>query len=95
MLYGEPTLSNISSFQEQVEYLNLRKLLCNKSFEEKINTLLKLKGAENLHGWFDATSPLINDTYSFAEIENWLIQLGFEDIYVISISTNHHVIAKK
>lgn len=95
MLYGEPQLGNIPSFQEQAEYARLRQLTKNLSFEEKIEVLLNEKPKEHLHGWFDAISPAINDTYSLEEIKSWLITAGFGEIQVTSSSTNHHVIAKK
>ncbi len=95
MLYGEPVLGDESSFQEQVEYLKLRKILKNKNYKDKISYLSEKKGVENIHGWFDAASPLINDTYSFEEIERWLIKAGFTDICKTSSSTNHHIIARK
>lgn len=95
MLYGEPQLNNLPSFLEQYEYSRLRYLTSNMSFKEKIDLLLAEKPKDQLHGWFDAISPAINDTYSLEEIKTWLRAEGFENIKVTSPSTNHHVIAQR
>jgi SAM-dependent methyltransferase len=95
MLYGEPVLGDIASFQEQAEYTRLRQITRSKTFEEKQSILKMEKKGQDLHGWFDAISPTINDTYSFEEIEGWLINAGFTDIKITSTSTNHHVVAMK
>jgi SAM-dependent methyltransferase len=95
MLYGEPQLNNLPSFLEQYEYSRLRHITANMSFKEKIELLLAEKPKDQLHGWFDAISPAINDTYSLEEIKTWLIAEGFGNIKVTSPSTNHHIVAQK
>lgn len=95
MLYGEPQLNNAGSFQEQAEYSRLRHITRNMTYEQKVELLSKEKSEESLHGWFDAISPTINDTYSLEEIKVWLLSSGFKNIKVTSTSTNHHIIAQK
>ncbi len=95
MLYGEPQLNNTGSFQEQAEYGRLRHITRNLTYEQKVELLSKEKSEESLHGWFDAISPTINDTYSLEEIKVWLLSSGFENIKVTSTSTNHHLVAQK
>lgn len=95
MLYGEPQLNNTHSFQEQAEYSRLRHITRNMTYEQKIDLLSKEKLEQSLHGWFDAISPTINDTYSLEEIKTWLLSSGFENIKLTSTSTNHHIIAQK
>jgi len=95
MLYGEPQLNHIGSFQEQAEYSRLRHKTRNMTYKQKVALLSKEKSKESLHGWFDAISPTINDTYSLEEIKVWLLSSGFENIKVTSASTNHHLIAQK
>jgi len=95
MLYGEPPLGNLASFQEQTEYNRLRNLTKNLTYEEKIKLIVDEKSEENLHGWFDAVSPMVNDTYSFEEIKTWLLSSGFKNIKITSPSTNLHIICQK
>jgi len=95
MLYGEPPLNNTISFKEQTEYSRLRHITRNMTYEQKVEQLSKEKTEESLHGWFDAISPTVNDTYSLEEIKTWLLSSGFENIKVTSTSTNHHVVAQK
>lgn len=94
MLYGEPRMDHQGDFYIQSEYLRLRRSTRNKSYEEKIQILKQEKPPEHLHGWFDAISPTINDTYSFEEIEGWLLNAGFTNIRETSNSGNHHIIAQ-
>lgn len=95
MVYGEPELDNTSSFAEQLEYSRLRHLCQNKTNEEKVDILKEEKPPEHLHGWFDAISPHINDTYSFTEIESWLLASGFGEVKRTFDNANHHIIAKR
>lgn len=95
MLYGEPRINEQGDFYIQSEYLRLRRLTKNKPYEEKIKILKKEKPPEHLHGWFDAVSPTVNDTYSLEEIEGWLLNAGFTNIRETSNSGNHHIIAQK
>ncbi len=95
MVYGEPVLDNILTFAEQLEYSRLRHLCQNKTNEEKVEILKQEKPPEHLHGWFDAISPHINDTYSFKELESWLLAAGFVDIKRTFENANHHIIARR
>jgi 2-polyprenyl-3-methyl-5-hydroxy-6-metoxy-1,4-benzoquinol methylase len=94
MLYGEPRLGVVSDFEELNGYERLRRATRNRSFPEVIAFLEKEVGT-NVHGWFDAISPTINDIYSFEEIEGWLLAAGFTDVHKTLDSRNHHVVARR
>jgi 2-polyprenyl-3-methyl-5-hydroxy-6-metoxy-1,4-benzoquinol methylase len=94
MLYGEPRLGVVSDFDELNAYERLRRATRNKSFPDVI-ALLEREVGSNVHGWFDAVSPAINDIYSFEEIEEWLLAAGFSDVRRTLDNRNHHVIARR
>ncbi len=64
-------------------------------FEKKKAILLERFGTCLGHGWFDAVSPQINDTLSFQEIEELLMDLGFKNIRRTMPGRNHHITAEK
>jgi len=94
MLYGEPSGSDPGEFAYYVEVERLRRQLCHLEFRERYNRLLDLKG-EEAGGWFDAVSPRINDTYSFYEIQLWLLRAGFSDIRRTMDHSNHFITARR
>lgn len=94
MLYGEPQFSDTGAFGYYAEVENLRRKMSQMTFEQRHELLKTLKGAD-AGGWFDAVSPIINDTYSMYEIEGWMSQLGFVDVRQTIEHPNHHVIARK
>jgi 2-polyprenyl-3-methyl-5-hydroxy-6-metoxy-1,4-benzoquinol methylase len=94
MLYGEPRLGVVSDFEELNAYERLRRATRNRSFPEVI-AFLEKEVASNIHGWFDAVSPTINDIYTFEEIEEWLLWAGFTDVRKTLDSRNHHVVARR
>ncbi len=94
MLYGEPTGNDPGEFVYYAEVEKLRRATCAMSFDERLEHITALKGAE-AGGWFDAVSPEINDTYSFYEIQLWLSRAGFTDIRRTMQHSNHHVIARR
>lgn len=95
MIYGEPSLDEPYDFRERAEYARLRRLTRNRSYEEKIKIIQREKPGKDLHGWFDAVSPAINDSYTFEEIEGWLIDAGFSDIHRTMAVTNHYIVATR
>lgn len=94
MLYGEPTFSDLGSFAYYIEVENMRRDTTAMTFDQRHEHIIKLKG-KNAGGWFDAVSPIINDTYSFHEIQLWLKGLGFSDIRRTVDHPSHHVVARK
>ncbi len=95
MLYGEPRLSESDDFAELNFYERLRRKTQNLDYAEKIKVLERDPEVDDIHGWFDAVSPFINDFYSFGEIESWLHGAGFENVKLTIESRNHHVMAQK
>lgn len=95
MIYGEPRLGHIDDFEIRVEYARLRAMAHNKSFEEIIEIIKREKPGKDLHGWFDAISPAINDCYQPWEIEGWLLKAGFTDIKRTEEMANHHLVARR
>ncbi|MFQ5734305.1 MAG: class I SAM-dependent methyltransferase [Planctomycetaceae bacterium] len=95
MIYGEPRWEETKDFVELNQYERLRRATANRTFEEKIAILESHPLVNDVHGWFDAVSPSINDLYSFEEIEGWLLRSGFADITLTAENRNHHVIARR
>lgn len=96
MLYGEPRLKYIEDFNYYHEMFYMRCLTRNMPFEDKVEFLSKKYPKEQLHGYFDAISPEINDLYREDEIVSWLRDEGFEDIKrTLPEHPNHHIIARK
>lgn len=94
MLYGEPTGKDSGEFAYYTEVERLRRATASLSFKERYEELARIKGAE-VGGWFDAVSPVINDTYPFYEIQVWLQREGFTDIARTVDQSSHCVIARR
>ena len=95
MLYGEPRWGELGDFVELSNYERLRRAVFNGSFAEKVALLESDSAVTDVHGWFDAVSPSINDLYTFEEITGWLLQAGYSDVALTAQNRNHHVIARK
>lgn len=95
MIYGEPRWSTISDFQEINGYVDLRRKMAAMGFDERVEFLRKIKNENEVHGWFDAVSPSINDLYRFDEIASWFHILGFQDVQLTYESRNLFVVARK
>ncbi len=93
MIYGFP--QNFIDFKESNLYEELRLELRNLSFEEKKKVLIDRFGSYLAHGYFDAISPRINDLLTFKEIEELLLNSGFENIRRTIKNRNHHIMAEK
>lgn len=92
MIYGFPEKE--PDFTELTSYEDVRQKIRPLTFEEKKKTLVDQFG-EYAHGWFDATSPRINDILSYAEIVEFLSALGFSNFKRTTSGRNHHLIAEK
>ena len=95
MVYGEPRIDKPHEFAEYAEYGRLRHSTRNLSLQQRLTTLQTEPMVTDVHGWFDAISPRINDTYSYEEIEEWLLASGFGNIQRTIDNPNHHVIATR
>jgi SAM-dependent methyltransferase len=94
MLYGEPTGDDPGAFAYYAEVERLRRATAAMTLQERHAEIERLKGRD-VGGWFDAVSPVINDTYSFHEIQLWLRREGFVDIKRTVDHASHHVMARR
>lgn len=65
------------------------------TFEERRRDMVRRFGEERAHGWFDATSPRINDRLTFGEIRDLLTELGFINIAGRIVARDHYVTADR
>jgi SAM-dependent methyltransferase len=79
MVYGWPT--DEKGKAEVKRYETIRDTVASLPYSAKIEYLRSIGIPEDkLHGWFDATTPKINDLYHYDEIESFLSKNGFTDI---------------
>jgi len=93
MVYGFP--QTLSDFAEINSYEELRYRLRLLSFEERKKALIEQFGAHLAHGWFDASSPRLNDLLTFDEIAVLLSRLGFKNVKRTLPHRNHHLVADR
>lgn len=80
MIYGEAEWDNLSSFEENNHYTELRRATAGMNFNQRKEYLSGLYPKELVNGYFDAISPLVNDFHPFDELVSWLNTAGFENI---------------
>jgi SAM-dependent methyltransferase len=95
MIYGEPRPGRLGDFEDINEYVRLRRLLAPLSLSERVEYLKSIKRPGEVHGWFDAVSPRINDLHRLDEIAEWLRLLGFAEIRQTFATRNLHIIATR
>jgi SAM-dependent methyltransferase len=93
MIYGFP--EDLAGFNEVNRYEALRQELRLLTFEQKKQRLIEQFGPYLAHGWFDATSPRINDLLTFPEISALLQRLGFRNVRRTLEHRNHHLVADR
>lgn len=93
MIYGFP--EDQSGFAEINSYENVRQKIRQLPFDQKKEALIEQFGPYLAHGWFDATSPRINDLLTFAEIVDLLAMLGFQNVKRTLQHRNHHLVADR
>jgi 2-polyprenyl-3-methyl-5-hydroxy-6-metoxy-1,4-benzoquinol methylase len=93
MVYGFP--EKREDFTELNAYETLRFQLHGLSFSEKIQELSQRFPKEQVHGWFDAVSPEINDLLTYHECVKLLKSLGFEHIQRTVSNRNLHITASR
>jgi len=93
MVYGYPEDS--SGFAYLNSYEALRKELRIVSLSERRKLLEERYGCFEAHGYFDATSPRINDLLDFDEITDFLGQVGFGNVKRTLQHRNHHLVADR
>jgi SAM-dependent methyltransferase len=94
MIYGEPRPGYPADYTYYHEMFNMRAKLRNVPFEEKVTAIEQRYGKEQLHGYFDAISPDINDLYRWDELASWFVDAGFVDIKRTHPGTNHHIVGR-
>lgn len=95
MIYGEPRLDRPWELAIYAEMSRMRRLTENLSYEGKLAMIRREHPDQDVHGWFDAIAPPINEIYSFEEIEGWLLAAGFTRVRCTRDNPNHHIIARK
>jgi SAM-dependent methyltransferase len=95
MIYGEPRLDRSGECATYAEMSRMRRLAANRSSEDTIALIRREHPGEDVHGWFDAIAPAINDLHGYEEIEGWLLKAGFGGIRLTRDNPNHHIIARK
>lgn len=93
MIYGVPETR--PALLEVNEYEQIAEAIRDLSFDQRQQFLVQRFGAAAAHGWFDATSPRINDRLTFEEIHDVLTELGFVNIQRVVVARNHHVVADR
>lgn len=79
MVYGWPT--DEKGKVEVKRYETIRNAVASLPYPAKVEYLKSIGIPEDkLHGWFDATTPRINDLYHYDEIEAFMSDNGFADI---------------
>jgi SAM-dependent methyltransferase len=93
MIYGVP--DTLAGFREVNEYEQIAAEIRDLSFDERKTLLERRFGPDAAHGWFDATSPRINDRLTFEEIHDVLTELGFDHIRRVVVARNHQIVAQR
>ena len=78
MIYSVPR--DLHAYHDVNQYERIADENRDLSFEDRRVDMIRRFGDDRAHGWFDATSPRINDRLTFEEIQELLALLGFENI---------------
>jgi SAM-dependent methyltransferase len=95
MVYGEPRPGHVEDYAELNRYVELRRRLAGLDFDQKVAVLRRETSAADVHGWFDAASPRVNDLHRLDELAAWIRPLGFGPPRTTTPSRNLHVIAQR
>lgn len=93
MVYGYP--KKLDDFVELNSYEALRAELRPLNFEKKVDLLKSKFPANQVHGWFDAVSPKINDLLTYEELSEILNSFNVRNLIRTSTNRNLHVIGDK
>lgn len=93
MLYAFPETAD--DYREKALYEEWRRKLLPLSFTEKVDVLKQHYPAEQVHGYFDAVSPPINDLFTWEWIQAFLQGEGFDSIRRVPDQFNHYFVARK
>ncbi len=95
MVYGEPRRGHDEDYEELRRYAELRRDLAPLSLAERVEALSARFPAEEVHGWFDAVSPTVNDVHPEHELRVWLQMAGFHEIRRTLDNRNVHLSARR
>jgi hypothetical protein len=93
MLYGYPLTAR--EFAVHASYEEWRQRLMALPFAEKVAALRQAFPPEQVHGYFDAVSPPINDLVTWEWIQAFLGEQGFEAFERTLDHPNHHFVARR
>lgn len=93
MLYGYPETAG--AFAVKASYEQWRQRLLHLPFEEKAAVLSKTFPRDEVHGYFDAVSPLINELVTWEWIQAFLQEQGFGEFKRTLDHANHHFVARR
>lgn len=93
MIYSVP--HDYSSYHDVNTYETIAAANAALPFEARRDDVIRRFGHARAHGWFDATSPRINDRLTFDEIRDLLEGLGFVNISGRLVAAHHHITADR
>lgn len=93
MVYSVPR--DLPAYRDVNEYERIAEENRALSFEERRQDMIRRFGDDRAHGWFDATSPRINDRLTFDELHGLLAALGFVNITGRIVLRDHFVVADR
>lgn len=93
MVYSVPR--DLHGYRDVNQYEDIAAANRTLSFEARRLDMIRRFGEEKAHGWFDATSPAINDRLTFEELHDLLSLLGFTNITGRIVLRDHYLVADK
>jgi SAM-dependent methyltransferase len=93
MIYSVP--SDLPAYRDVNQYERIADENRALSFEDRRVDMIRRFGDERAHGWFDATSPRINDRLTFDEIHELLGMFGFVNITGRVVLRDHYIVADR
>lgn len=93
MLYGHP--QNEDEFETQALYAEWRVKLAPLTFPERAAAIAAAFPEGDLHGYFDALSPPINELVTWEWTQAFLQDRGFTDVRRTITHAHHHVAARR
>src|SRR5205823_523892 len=93
MIYATPT--TYAAYRDVNLYESIAAEHSTASFEDRRADLTARFGSSKAHGWFDATSPRINDRLTFEEIRDLLHELKLVNVTGHLVDRDHFIVADR
>jgi SAM-dependent methyltransferase len=93
MVYSVPR--ELPAYRDVNQYERIAEENRLLSFEDRRQDMIRRFGEDKAHGWFDATSPRINDRLTFDELHELLGGLGFVNITGRIVLRDHVIVADR